>query len=34
VDVVNNCAVNYYQIEKGEVPSILEKTIDEIKKIM
>lgn len=34
VDVVNNFAVNYYQIEKGEVPSILDKTIDEIKKIM
>ena len=34
VDVVNNFAVNYYQIEKGEVPSILDKTIAEIKKIM
>ena len=34
VDVVNKIAVNYYQIEQGEVPSILDKTIDEIKKIM
>jgi len=34
VDVVNNFAVNYYQIEKGEVPSILDKTIGEIKKVM
>lgn len=34
VDVVNNFAVNYYQIENGEVPSILETTIGEIKKIM
>ena len=34
VDVVNNFAVNYYQIEKGEIPSLLDKTIVEIKKIM
>lgn len=34
VDVVNKIAVNYYQIKSGEVQTILENTIDEIKKLM
>jgi hypothetical protein len=34
VDVVENFAVNYAQIEKGDVSSTLNMTIDEIKKLM
>lgn len=34
VDVFNNLDVEYSQIEKGEVPKILNVTLDEIKKLM
>lgn len=33
VDVVNNFEVNYTQIQESKIPSILIKTIDEIKKL-
>lgn len=34
VDVFNKFEVNYSQIEKGEIPLILNSTLDEIKKLM
>ena len=34
VDVCNNLEVNYSQLEKGEIPMILNSTLDEIKKLM
>lgn len=34
VDVFNNFDVKYSQLEKGEVPKILNSTLDEIKKLM
>lgn len=34
VDVVNNFNVNYSQLQEGEVPFLLDKIIDEIKKIV
>jgi hypothetical protein len=34
VDVFNNLQVNYSQLEKGEIPIILDLTLDEIKKLM
>lgn len=34
VDVINNFELNYLQLEKAEVPFILNSTLDEIKKFM
>lgn len=34
VDVFNNFEINYSQLEKGEIPLILNSTLDEIKKLM
>lgn len=34
VDTVNNRAVSYRELQKGKVPLLLEKTLDEIKKLM
>jgi hypothetical protein len=34
VDVFNNVDLNYSQLEKGEVPKLLNATLDDIKKLM
>ena len=34
VDVFSNFEVNYSQLEKGEIPIILNSTLDEIKDLM
>lgn len=34
VDTVNNIAVNYGELQEGKVPLLLDKTLDEIKKLI
>jgi len=34
VDTVNNIAVNYRELQEGKIPLLLDKTIEEIKKLM
>ena len=34
VDTVNNIAVNYRELQEGKVPLLLDKTLDEIKKLI
>ncbi len=34
VDTVNNISVNYRELQEGKVPLLLDKTIDEIKKLI